>query len=215
MKFAAPGSRKDVVVVSDPGSTTGIRQVTAPSSKPNHPILLPDADGDDDALDLPVALSSAAATQSRVAPRPIRQRNWTAALRRPATYLVSGLVGAVLVTTLFVLLGSRTDEPAGRADAAPATAAPDAATLDRRADTLAAAIAAFTLRGRMYDSRRMGCDGLSRGLQQVEDAWLAYSLARKVTIGAIDATQDQRDQTLYADVRAVELRFERSSCTRP
>lgn len=119
------------------------------------------------------------------------------------------------MTTLFVLLGSRNDASAGRADAAPATAAPDAATLDRRADTLAAAIAAFTLRGRMYDSRRMGCDGLSRGLEQVEDAWLAYSLARKVTIGAIDATQDQRDQTLYADVRAVELRFERSSCTRP
>lgn len=215
MKFAAPGSRKDVAVVSAPGSTTGIWQVTAPSSKPNHPILLPDADGDDDALDLPVALSSAAAPQPRLAPRPIRQRNWTAALRRPATYLASGLVGAVLVTTLFVLLGSRADEPAGRADAAPATAAPDAATLDRRADTLAAAIAAFTLRGRMYESRRMGCDGLSRGLQQVEDAWLAYNLTRKETMAATDGTRDQRDQALFADVRAVEQRFERSSCTRP
>lgn len=214
MKFAAPGSRKDVAVVSDPGSTTGIRQVTAPSSKPNHPILLPDADGDDDALDLPVALTSSAAPQSRVA-RPIRQRNWTAALRRPATYLASGLVGAVLVTTLFVLLGSRTDAPAGQADAAPAVAALDAATLDRRADTLAAAIAAFTLRGRMYESRRMGCDGLSRGLQQVEDAWLAYNLARKEAMAATDGARDQRDQALFADVRAVEQRFERSSCIRP
>ena len=213
MKFAAPASRKEVAVVSDPGSTTGIRQVTAPSSKPNHPILLPDADDDDDALDLPVALSSAAAP--RVAPRPIRQRNWTAALRRPATYLASGLVGAVLVTTLFVLLGSRTDGPAERADAAPATAAPDVATLDRRADTLAAAIAAFTLRGRMYESRRMGCDGLSRGLQQVEDAWLAYNLTRKEAMAATDGTRDQRDQALFAEVRAVEQRFERSSCTRP
>ncbi len=199
--------------MSDPGSTTGIRQVTAPSSKPNHPILLPDADGDDDALDLPVALSSAAAP--RVAPRSIRQRNWTAALRRPATYLASGLVGAVLVTTLFVLLGSRSDTPAERADVAPATAAPDVATLDRRADTLAAAIAAFTLRGRMYESRRMGCDGLSRGLQQVEDAWLAYNLTRKETLAATDGTRDQRDQALFAEVRAVEQRFERSSCTRP
>lgn len=199
--------------MSDPSPTTGIRQVIATNPRPNHPILLPDADSDDE-LDLPVALSSAAASQPRAEPRPI-QRNWTAALRRPATYLASGVVGAVLVTTLFVLLGSRTDTPAGRADAAPATAAPDVATLDRRADTLAAAIAAFTLRGRMYDSRRMGCDGLSRGLQQVEDAWLAYSLTRKETIGAIDATRDQRDQTLYADVRAVELRFVRSSCNRP
>ena len=119
------------------------------------------------------------------------------------------------MTTLFVLLGSRADAPAGRADAAPAAAAPDAATLDRRADTLAAAIAAFTLRGRMYESRRMGCDGLSRGLQQVEDAWLAYNLARKEAMAATDGTRDQRDQALFADVRAVEQRFERSSCTRP
>lgn len=92
---------------------------------------------------------------------------------------------------------------------------PGVTTLDIRADTLATAIAAFTLRGRMYDSRRMGCDGLSRGLQQVEDAWLAYSLARKETRAASDGTRDQRDQALFADVRAVEQRFERSSCTRP
>lgn len=116
---------------------------------------------------------------------------------------------------LYALLGSQTDSPGERADVAPAAVPVDVATLDRRADTLATAIAAFTLRGRMYDSRRMGCDGLSRGLQQVEGAWLAYSLARKETMGVIDATRDQRDQALYADVRAVELRFERSSCTRP
>ena len=146
----------------------------------------------------------------------MRQRNWTAALRRPAMYLASGLGGAVLVTTLYVVLGSRTDAPAGRADPAPAlVAAQDVATLDRRAETLAAAIEAFTLRGRMYESRRMGCEGLSRGLQQVEDAWLAYSLARKEAMAATDRTRDQRDQALFADVRAVEQRFQRSSCIRP
>lgn len=203
--------------MSDPSPTTGIRQVIATSPRPNHPILLPDADSDDE-LDLPAAPAApntAVALQPRATPRPKPPRNWTATLRRPATYLAAGVAGAVLVTVLYGLLGSRPDEPGGRADAPPAFVPVDVAMLDRRADTLAAAIAAFTLRGRMYDSRRMGCDGLSRGLQQVEDAWLAYSLARKETIGAIDATQDQRDQTLYADVRAVELRFARSSCTRP
>ena len=212
MKIAARAV-EEVAVVSDPSLTTGIRQVTATSSKPNHPILLPDADSDDDALDLP-ALSAATASQSRVGSR--RQRSWSAALRRPATYLASGLGGAVVVTALYVLLGSRTDAPAGRPDVAPAkNVAPGVAMLDRRADTLATAVAAFTLRGRMYDSRRMGCDGLSRGLQQVEDAWLAYSLARKEAMDANDGARDQRDQALFADVRAVEQRFERSSCTRP
>ena len=201
--------------MSDPSPTTGIRQVIATGPKPNHPILLPDSDSDDDALDFPAAPNAAAAPLPRVTPRPKPPRNWTATLRRPATYVAAGVAGAVLVTMLYALLGSRTDSLGERADAAPATVPVDVPTLDRRADTLTAAIAAFTLRGRMYDSRRMGCDGLSRGLQQVEDAWLAYSLVRKETMGAIDATRDQRDQALFADVRAVELRFERSSCTRP
>ena len=71
------------------------------------------------------------------------------------------------------------------------------------------------MRSRMYDSRRMGCAGLSRGLQQVEDAWLSYNIARKETSGTTDSARDTRDRALYADVRNVELRFERSSCTRP
>jgi hypothetical protein len=115
-------------------------------------------------------------------------------------------------------MGPRIESPGSRpgAEAAVgATAAGNLATLDRRADTLSLAIAAFSLRGRMYDTRRMGCAGLSRGLQQVEDAWLAYNITRKETLGATDSMRDARDRSLYADIRAVELRFERSSCTRP
>lgn len=215
MKFAAPRPLDEGCSRAGPSSTTGIRQVTATSSKPNHPILLPDADSDDDALDFPEALSSAAVPHPRVAPRPKRQRNWTAALRRSATYLTAGLGGAVFVTTLYVLFGPQTDAPAAPAVPAAGTVALDAATLDRRAETLAAAIEAFMLRGRMYESGRMGCEGLSRGLRQVEDAWLAYSLARKETMAATDGTRDRRDQVLFADVRAVEQRFDRSSCARP
>jgi hypothetical protein len=61
----------------------------------------------------------------------------------------------------------------------------------------------------------MGCEGLSRGLQQVEDAWLGYNVARKETLGTTDSARDNRDRALYADVRNVEMRFERSSCARP
>jgi hypothetical protein len=91
----------------------------------------------------------------------------------------------------------------------------DTAVLDRRADTLALAISAFTMRAGMYDSRRMPCSGLARGLAQVEDGWLSYNVARKDLMAASDPARDARDKSLYADVRTVEVRFERSSCARP
>jgi len=61
----------------------------------------------------------------------------------------------------------------------------------------------------------MTCEGLSRGLQQVESNWLAYNIARRETLAPFDAPREERDRTLYADVRTVERKFERSACARP
>jgi hypothetical protein len=91
----------------------------------------------------------------------------------------------------------------------------DTAVLDRRADTLALSVSAFDMRARMFDTRRMGCPGLARGLLQVEDGWLAYNMARKDLMAGSDPARDARDKSLYADVRVVEARFERSACARP
>jgi len=124
----------------------------------------------------------------------------------------------VLVTALYGLLGSRPTSSGGRAgsDSAPGgVPVSDTALLDRRADTLALAISAFTMRASMYDSRRMPCSGLARGLAQVEDGWLWYNMARKDLLASSDPARDARDKSLYADVRVVEVRFERSSCARP
>jgi hypothetical protein len=67
----------------------------------------------------------------------------------------------------------------------------------------------------MFDTRRMGGPGLARGLLQVEDGWLAYNMARKDLMAGSDPARDARDKSLYADVRTVEARFERSACARP
>jgi hypothetical protein len=175
----------------------------AGASHPNHPVLLPDPDTDDDVVLPPPSPSPAV----RVAPK----LHW-------AAYAASALAGAVLVTGLYGLLGSRSASSGGRPGSDAATVgAPvsDTALLDRRADTLALAISAFTMRAGMYDSRRMPCSGLARGLAQVEDSWLSYNVARKDLLAASDPAHDARDKGLYADVRAVEVRFERSSCVRP
>jgi hypothetical protein len=191
-----------------------VRLGTPPSiapgaSHPNHPVLLPEADGDDDAVPtLP---------PPRVSP-PVATKHWYRALARPTAYVASALAGAVLVTVLYGVLGSRAATNGGHSgsDAAPGgLTVSDTAALDRRADTLALAISAFTMRASMFDSRRMPCSGLARGLSQVEDGWLAYNIARKDLMAGSDAARDSRDKSLYADVRAVELRFERSSCARP
>ncbi len=180
------------------------------ASHPNHPVLLPEPDSDDDiAPNLPT---------TRSAPTTIARPHWYRALARPTAYIASGIAGAVLVTVLYGILGSRAGGAGGRggSDSAPGgVAVSDTALLDRRADTLALAISAFTMRANMYESRRMPCSGLARGLTQVEDGWLAYNIARKDLLAASDPARDARDKTLYADVRAVEVRFERSSCVRP
>jgi len=179
------------------------------ASHPNHPVLLPEADADDDGVpSLPAP---------RVSPRVAANPHWYRALVRPTAYVASALAGAVLVTVLYGILGSRaaTNGHSG-SDAAPGgLVVSDTATLDRRADTLALAISGFSMRASMYDSRRMPCSGLARGLAQVEDGWLVYNIARKDLMAGSDPARDARDKSLYADVRAVELRFERSSCARP
>src|SRR5207253_10300974 len=86
--------------------------------------------------------------------------------------------------------------------------------LDRTADTLAIAVAAFDARARLFERRQMGCTELARGLVVVEEWWIAYNGARKQAF-ALDAARDTRDRAVYADVDAVERRFERARCPRP
>ena len=182
------------------------------ASHPNHPVLLPDPDADDDVAPIPHPTVSAPALTTIVAPQP----RWYRGLIRPTAYLASGMAGAVLVTVLYGILGSRVASPGGRSGPASGAGAmvADTVVLDRRADTLALAISAFTMRASMFDTRRMPCSGLARGLTQVEDAWLTYNMARK-DLMTVDPMRDSRDKGLYSDVRTVEVRFERSSCTRP
>ena len=186
----------------EPVVRLGTPSVSGGASHPNHPVLLPDPDTDDDVAPPPPSPSV------RPVPRPHGYR----------AYVASALAGAVLVTALYGLLGSRPTSSGGRAgsDSAPGgVPVSDTALLDRRADTLALAISAFTMRASMYDSRRMPCSGLARGLAQVEDGWLWYNMARKDLLASSDPARDARDKSLYADVRVVEVRFERSSCARP
>ena len=138
--------------------------------------------------------------------------------RRPVAYVASAVAGAVLVTAIYGLIGPRPGASGARAGSDSARAGStinDTAVLDHRADTLALALSAFDLRVRMFDTRRMLCPGLAQGLRQVEDGWLSYNMARKDLMAASDPARDARDKSLYADVRAVEVRFERSSCARP
>jgi hypothetical protein len=173
----------------------------------NRPVLVPDIDPDEDPAPQPIVVGA--------------KPQWHRSLLRPALYGAAALAGAILVGAVSALrggsdgaAGSRAgiggSDPAGTGSAALVTA-----VLDRRADTLSLALTAFDDRARMFDAKQMTCAGLSRGLQQVEDSWLSYNMARRDVLAPFDGQREGRDRELYADVRSVERRFERSGCERP
>jgi len=172
----------------------------------SRPLLVPDLDVDDDT---PIPM---------VMPAPARKR-----FLQPAIYVACALGGAVLVAAASGIISSRGATGSSRGagsngsgvNADPGTAAFAAAVLDKRADTLALALTAFDDRSRMFDAKQMTCAGLQRGLQQVEDNWLSYNIARREILAPFDGQREERDRTLYADVRTAERQFERSGCARP
>ena len=137
---------------------------------------------------------------------------WQRGVVRLATYAAVGLFA--LVTLVRVTLQS--PSAAAPPTAATVVAAPTPQQrLDRAADTLALAIAAFDLRARLFGNRQMQCAELARGLVQVEERWTAYNATRKDGGVVLDSARTARDKALYSDADAVERRFERSACPRP
>lgn len=193
--------------------------VTPATSAPRTPVraglppprvLLPDQFGDDD-------------VKTRVP------------ARRVAVYGAVGVLAVIGLLRLYTAIAAPTARPVPPAPAAPSPlptavaaapvsspAAGSEATLvtpqqrvDRAADTLALAIAAFDLRAQLFASRQMQCPELARGLVLVEERWTSYNTARKTSGLALDSSRTARDRALYADADAVERRFERSGCPRP
>src|SRR5581483_3817953 len=127
---------------------------------------------------------------------------------RWAAYGVVSLLAAAGVPAWYAILVSRPAlAPVSRA--VPVRAAPDAA-----ADSLGLAVAAFDLRGGLFARRQAGCPELAAGLAAVEERWLVYNGARR-DASVLDTARDARDRSLYAQVDAVERRFEQSRCPRP
>jgi hypothetical protein len=175
---------------------TAVASPRPPRQSP--PVLLPDQFGDGIG-----AAQRRSANASRV--------------KRAAQVGAYGVVGVLALAGLFRLysaLASPTSSSA-RPPAVDAAAVTPDARLDRAADTLALAIAAFDLRARLFASRQMECPELARGLVLVEERWTSYNAARKDGGTSLDSARTARDRNLYADADQVERRFERSGCPRP
>src|SRR2546422_605510 len=131
---------------------------------------------------------------------------------RAATYVAGALLGAAGLGLLYRLVARPSAVALGAAAEVTSPSAPD--RVDRVADTLALAVAAFDARARLFDHHQMGCPELGRGLVVLEEWWIAYNAARKQA-SALDSAHGARDRSLYSDIDAVERRFERSRCPRP
>jgi hypothetical protein len=134
--------------------------------------------------------------------------------RRAVRFATYGAVGLAVIVGLVRVF--RASPPAPQLlPAPPAVTGTPLERLDRAVDTLALALAAFDLRARLVASRQMQCPELARGLVLVVERWTAYDAVRKDGGVALDSARTARDRALYADVDAVERRFEASRCPRP
>src|SRR2546422_373482 len=77
-------------------------------------------------------------------------------------------------------------------------------------------IAEYPSRESPVAKHQVPCDGLARGLADVDDQWLHYTLAAPGGgSGSEDTTLATPEGRLAADVETVEADFERSGCPRP
>jgi hypothetical protein len=94
---------------------------------------------------------------------------------------------------------------------------PESVTLPESAALQAVrrAIDAYRSRESLVAHGQMTCDDLARGLADVDDQWLRYTLALPAGAAPEDTTLATPEGRLAADVEAVEADFERSGCPRP
>jgi hypothetical protein len=170
---------------------------TTPAIAEPPPLLFPDEDMELDGLGAP--------SRGRAFGKPVARAARVAA------------IGLVTAGALFGGYRALAPQPDGSATE-PALRASAAATLERLdglADTVAFALAAFDLRMRLFDGRKMACADLARGLVDLEARWIAHNSARRLTASIPDSARGARDRRLNADVGAVERRFARTGCPRP
>lgn len=145
-------------------------------------------------------------------PVPVRRRFLSAPVARVARFgALAILAGASLFGAYRVFAPGPGGDRAN--DAVSSAVTPEG--LDRLADTVAFAVAAFEIRLRLLGGRKMVCSDLARGLMDLEARWMAHAAARKATAATLDSARIARDRRLNADVGAVERGFARTGCPRP
>jgi proteasome lid subunit RPN8/RPN11 len=148
-------------------------------------------------------------------PAPARQRSLLAPVARVVRFGALGIVVGGALFGAYRVFASGPEGATGRAKAEPVSAAALRDRSDRFADTVAFAVAAFEIRLRLFDGRKMVCSDLARGLMDVEARWIAHNAARKAGAATLDSAGIARDRRLYADVGAAERGFARTRCPRP
>jgi len=126
------------------------------------------------------------------------------------------LAGAAVVGA--VVLGIRLGLRPAESSSTPAEATPQPGPVtaaDTAADAVRRAIAEYRSREGLVAKHQMTCDDLARGLADVDDRWLHYTLAAPAGSAPEDTTVATPEGRLAADVEAVEADFERSGCPRP
>ncbi len=129
----------------------------------------------------------------------------------------AGLAAIIVVAAaLWKLMGGGQPARIPTLPARPAAAvSTPAQRIDQLAEQVREAVQSYQERAWLFDTRKMTCPDLADGLVPVVDLWYAYNAEGRAKVTTLDPERRQREESLLAEVREVELHFSASGCPTP
>ncbi len=142
-------------------------------------------------------------------------RRWLGQRRRFRRLMQAAGLGAMIVAVaaLWKLMdwGQPAPIPTLPSQPAASVSAP-LQRIDRLAEDVREAVSKYEERAWLFDDRKMSCPDLADAFVQVVDHWFAYNAEGRANVSTLDPERRQREESLLAGVRKVELHFGASGC---
>lgn len=131
---------------------------------------------------------------------------------------LAGLAAIILVIAALWKLTSGREQvqmPTFTSQPAPTVVSASLRRLDQIAEQVGEAVSNYEERAWLFDTRKMTCADLATAFAQTVDLWFAYNTEGRSKVTNLDPERSEREESLLAGVREVEVHFGASGCPTP